>query len=448
MLSTRPDLVSPTLIEELQTLHDQVSPSPFADFEPVMAGDLGPLWAAGFRDIDTDRPLGTASLAQVYAATLADGTPVALKIQRPGVRPLVEADMALLTKAARFLARQSPRFNAVIDVSAMLGVVFDAMRPELDFTLEARNMHQARTHTADFKHLTVPTPISATPRVLIQSLAPGCSIADARPHDFSLEERAGIGRDLLAFMYRSYFLTRTFHADPHPGNILVHPGQPAHLIDWGMVGRIDRPLSTSILLVLLSLAQNDGAATAKAWIEMGHATPWAEVTDFIEDMAALVPQIATATLEELNFGVTLTAILEHSTQRGIKTSPMISVLGKSFANLEGSIRNLCPELSLIDIFEEEFRHIAFRLATEALSEKQAARTALDLILGSATAPQQTRSIIRDLSNRELTVQVNQLPMNRALQNLPLSNHKVLRDSLAVLLALTWWRRHRHHQPPT
>ncbi|RSO07052.1 ATP/GTP-binding protein [Streptomyces sp. WAC 06783] len=443
MLSTRPDLVSPAVIGELEKLHDQVSAAPFADFEPVLAGDLGPLWAAGFRDIDTDRPLGTASLAQVYRATLADGTPAALKIQRPGIRCLVEADMALLTKAARFAGRRSPRFNAVIDTNAMLGVVFDAMRPELDFVLEARNMHQAREHLADFKHLAVPAVISATPRVLVQSLAPGCSIADARPADFPLEERAGIGRDLLAFMYRSYFLTRTFHADPHPGNILVHPGEAAHLIDWGMVGRLDRPLSTSILLVLLSLAQNDGAAVAKAWIEMGHATPWAEVTAFVEDMAALVPQVATATLEELNFGVTLTAVLEHSTKRGIKTSPMISVLGKSFANLEGSIRNLCPELSLIDVFDDEFRHIAFKLVTEALSEKQAARAVLDLLLGSATAPQQARSILRDLSNRELTVQVNQLPMSQALEKLPLARHKALRDALAVLLVLTWIRRHRH-----
>ncbi|MEU1132352.1 AarF/ABC1/UbiB kinase family protein, partial [Streptomyces sp. NPDC005900] len=151
-----------------------------------------------------------------------------------------------------------------------------------------------------------------------------------------------------------------------------------------------------------------------------------------------------ASLEELNFGVTLTAVLEHSTKRGIKTSPMISMLGKSFANLEGSIRNLCPELSIIDVFEDEFRHIVFKLTTEALSEKQAARCVLDLILGSATAPQQARSIIRDLSNRELTVQVQQLPLHRALENLRPSQHKVLSGALAATLALVW---RRHQQRP-
>ncbi|MEU1134382.1 hypothetical protein ABZ383_31750, partial [Streptomyces sp. NPDC005900] len=87
----------------------------------------------------------------------------------------------------------------------------------------------------------------------------------------------------------------------------------------------------------------------------------------------------------------------------------------------------------------EFRHIVFKLTTEALSEKQAARCVLDLILGSATAPQQARSIIRDLSNRELTVQVQQLAMRRALNQFPLSGHNVL-PAAAVLAALAWWRR--------
>ncbi|MEU4800570.1 AarF/ABC1/UbiB kinase family protein [Streptomyces sp. NPDC023327] len=304
-----------------------MSEEPFAVFEPVLAQDLGPCWAKNFRDIDTDRPLGAASLAQVYRATLADGTPVALKIQRPGVRPVIEADIKLFNRATRILGRQAPRFNAVIDTHAMFGVISDVVRPELDLVLEARNMREAREQVAGYKHLRVPAVLSATPRTLVQTLAPGCSIADARRADFTQREREGICRDLLSFMYRSYFLTRTFHADPHPGNVLVHPGEPAHLIDWGVVSRIDRPLSTSILLVVLSLAQNGGAATAKAWIEMGHATPWAEITGFIEDMAALVPQVVTATLEELNFGVTLTSVLQHSTRRGIKTSPMISVLG-------------------------------------------------------------------------------------------------------------------------
>jgi ubiquinone biosynthesis protein len=185
----------------------------------------------------------------------------------------------------------------------------------------------------------------------------------------------------------------------------VHPGERATLIDWGMVGRIDRPMSTSILLLLLNLAMNDGAGSARAWIDMGSCTAHAEVPGFAGDMAALVPQVATASLEDLNFGVTLTAVLQYSTSRGIRTSPMVSILGKSFANIEGSIRHLCPELSLVDVFREELTSVVTELVKEALSAEQAMRTALEVIAGGGVGAQQLRGVTRDLAHREPALNV-------------------------------------------
>ncbi|MEU9576124.1 ABC1 kinase family protein [Streptomyces chilikensis] len=438
MLATRPDIVTPQMIDEFEKLQDEASPAPFGDFEPVLREELGPGWAGRFRDFDTERPLGTASLAQVYRAELPDGRPVAVKIQRPGVRGTVEADMKLMGTLSRFASRRAWRFNEVIDVEAMLKVVFDAMRPELDFVTEARHMTEAAKAAEDFDHVAVPEVIEATGRVLVQSLAPGTPIREADKDRFSADERRSIGQDLLAFMYRGYFVDRIFHADPHPGNIFVEPGHPATVIDWGMVGRIDRPMSNSILLLLLNLAMNDGAGTARAWIDMGSATSWANTAAFAGDMASLVPQIATASLEELNFGVTLTAVLQHSTRRGIRTSPMISVLGKSFANIEGSIRHLCPELSIIDVFSEELAGIVTDLVKESLSPQQAVRTALEVITAGASAPQQLRGLTKDLSNRDLTMRMN---LNDAR---PASRSSGLRRgagevSLALATSMLWHR---------
>ncbi|MCH6163769.1 ABC1 kinase family protein [Streptomyces marispadix] len=443
ILATRPDFVPPEMVSEFEKLHDQVSPAAFAEFEPALTQELGAGWRRRFRHIDTDSPLGTASLAQVYRAVLSDGRPAAVKIQRPGVRETVTADMKLMRTLSRFAARRAPRFNEVIDVEAMLGVVFDAMRPELDYVVEARNMTEAAEAVARFEHIAVPEVISATPRVLVQSLAPGTSIREADRDAFSLEERAGIGRDLLGFMYRGYFVDRVFHADPHPGNVFVHPGEKATIIDWGMVGRIDRPMSTSILLLLLNLAMNDGAGTARAWIDMGSTTAWAKSSAFAGDLAALVPQIATASLEELNFGVTLTALLQHSTRRGIRTSPMVSILGKSFANIEGSIRHLCPELSLIDVFSDELLGIVTDLVKEAFSPEQAVRTALEVISAGAVAPQQLRGVTRDLSNRDLSLSmtVNGTQSTRRCSGMRLGAKEVL---LGLTAAMLWRHSSRNH----
>jgi ubiquinone biosynthesis protein len=407
ILSTRPDFVPPSMIAELAELHDHVSPSPFSDFEEVLVEDLGPDWKLRFMDIDTVTPLGTASLAQVYRVTLPDGKPAVVKIQRPGVRQIVLQDMAILRKAARLVARAAPRFNAVIDIESMLGIIFDAMEPEYNFIAEARNMDRARPIVQRFKHLTVPDVLLATPRVLVQSLAPGVSIGDADRDAFTAAERNAIGRDLLALMYRGYFVDHIFHADPHPGNIFVAPGEKASLIDWGMVGRIDRRTSMLLVLALVTLAQNDGYGLAKAWIEMGRATPWAQTAAFCTDMAALVPKVSTASLEDLNFGVTLTAVLQRATKRGIQTSPMISILGKSFSNIEGSVRYLAPELSMVEVFQAELRAIMRELICQFLSEEQAARTVMELMIGATEVTNQVRGLLRDVSNRDLILQLGE-----------------------------------------
>ncbi|WP_447035736.1 ABC1 kinase family protein [Streptomyces sp. DSM 118878] len=394
ILSTRPDIVPDYVIPELEKLHDNACVLPFSEFEPVLREELGADWAMELRDIDTQQPLGAASLAQVYRATLADGRPVVVKIQRPGVRETVAQDMVILRRAARLTGRLAPRFTAVIDVEAMLEVLFEAMRPELDFTTEARNMRRAAELTASFKYLAVPDVLLATPRVLVQSLAPGRSIRHADRDAFSPHERLGIGEDLLAFVFRGFFVDRFFHADLHPGNVFVAPGEKATLIDWGMVGRTDRRTGMLLMLILLTLAQNDGHGLAKTWVELGHATPWANLGAFASDMAVLVPQIADAPLEDLNFGLTLTRVLTCSTKRGIRTSPTVAVLGKAFANVEGSVRYLAPELSLIEVFKGEMQNVMLSLAAETVSKEQVARTALELMLGIGSVTDQMSGLMR------------------------------------------------------
>jgi ubiquinone biosynthesis protein len=441
ILSTRPDIVSAEMVREFGELHDAVTVQPFSVFEPVLREELGEDWRATFRDVDTDAPLGAASLAQVYAATTADGTPVVIKVQRPGVASLVHEDARLFRRFARLLAKCAPRFTSVVDVEAMLDLLFDAMRAELDFRVEAQNMDRARREVVDFKYLDVPEVLLATRRVMLQSRAPGCSVRDADPADFTAEERIGIGRDLLAFMYRGFFTTRVFHADPHPGNVFVHPGERASLIDWGMVGRIDRRTSQAILLVLLNVAMNDGQGLARAWTEMGRAIPGADLPGFQTDMEALVPIVASASLDELNFGVTLTTVLTSSTKRGIRTNPAIALLGKAFANVEGSIRYLAPELSITETFRDELRDIVLDLVDDTFSEEQVARTALEVITSGSAVVQQIHTALQSLAENRLKIHVSQAfrldEMNRRRRTVLVT---------VALLAGAWWRRRPLREP--
>ncbi|MEV0681840.1 AarF/UbiB family protein [Actinosynnema sp. NPDC050436] len=436
MLATRPDLVSDIMICELENLHDNVVSAPFLEFADILDRDI-PTWRQRFRSIDVLTPLGSASLAQVYRVTMSDGTLAVVKIQRPRIRSVVLEDMKRMRRVARLIGRLAPKFNELIDVDATLRVMFNGMEPELDFTLEAQNMVAARRAVKEFKHLTVPKVIDATPRVLVQTLAPGVSIGVADPAAFSKKQRKGIGRDLLSFMYRGYFTEHVFHADPHPGNILVHPGRKASVIDWGMVGRIDRNLGATLVLILLAITKNDSQATARSWVEMGRATHRADLQGFASDLSMLIPRIASSSLEELNFGITLTTILAFATRRGIHTSPHVSLLGKSFANAEGSVRKLAPELSMAEVFEDAVVEILADLFADFFSKEQAGRFALEIMMGGNAALTHLRGIVNDLHNRQVTLRIGLLE-GSGYQNIK-QNQKLTHLGLGVLLALVWFR---------
>lgn len=434
MLSTRPDIVPDYIREELQNLHEEVSVAPFETFEPILEADLGPEWREMFREIHTEKPLGAASLAQVYRVVLHDGRDAVVKIQRPGVAAIMRADMALLRKLSRSFAKRVPDFNELLDIESMLGAIFTGMEPELDFTVEAQNMNNARDLIARFEHLAVPEVIHVTERVLVQQLAPGCSIRDANRSDFDEEERKAIGHELLAMMLRGVVIDRMFHADPHPGNVFVAPGQPAMIIDWGMCGRLDRRMSLGLVGIFLNLSRNDGEGLAKAWIEIGRATSRANIPAFVNDMSAFVPTISGASLDDLNFGVAFTSVLKHSTRRGIQTSPAISLIGKALANIEGSVRYLAPELEVMGVFREEFQDLAFDLVRETISEEGAAKLVLDGIQAASSAPEQARSILRDAANRESGMRVTERrgPL--------LANDPLLKALVVVALARMVWPR--------
>ena len=448
MLSTRPDVIPQPLIDEFQSLHEKVAVAPFSVFETVLEDEIGRDWRNVFAEIDTEHPLGAASLAQVYRVRLQSGEPAVVKIQRPGTAKTMRDDMGLMRSAARQLARRRPDLNEVLDIEAMLEGIFQAMEPELDFNLEAANMEQAREFVSEFEHLAVPEPIFVTEKVLVQQLAPGRSIRNVNRDKIPEAQRAAIGAELLAFMYRGFWVNGMFHADPHPGNIYIEPGEKAFIIDWGMVGRLDRRMALISATVIIGIAQNDGMSVAKSWIEMGRATSWANIPGFINDLSAFVPSVSGSSMENLNLGIVLTSILKFSTRRGIETPPALGLLGKAFANIEGSVRYLAPEISMIDVFQEEFEDIVFTMAQHLVSNEYAAQVVMNLLAGATSAPEQTRSLIRDLSNRELTLQVSEaIPRRSRREDREDQRARAMRRTIAAVAVIALWRdRHNHHSP--
>jgi ubiquinone biosynthesis protein len=434
VLASRPDLVPQTICVELGRLHDQVRPDPFPRIERVLEAELGTGWRREFSDVDIARPLGSASLAQAYAVILKDGRQAVLKVQRPGVRERVLADMAGARRLAWMIGHAAPRMTEVFDLEATLASMFDCMRPEFDFTLEAAQMTAARAVAADYPLVSVPEVYRATPRVLVQSRAPGRALASADLISLPGKMRRTACAQLLAFMYRSYFVERVFHADPHPGNVFIDPQHGITLIDWGMVGRIDRTLGSIGVQLFISLAQCDAPGVASAWTQMGHAGPQADIAGFREDIARLVPFVAARTMADLNFGQTLATILKSACRRGIRTSPMMGMLGKSVSNIESTIRMIAPELSATGAFEEALGEVMTGLTRDYLSGTELAYQVVAAITTTHSGMNDLNNLLRDIATRDLTARAASTGRAGTLR-------RVVTPAAVAGVVLWWLRRH-------
>ncbi|MCX4824508.1 AarF/UbiB family protein [Streptomyces sp. NBC_01142] len=268
LMSTRRDLLPAPYIEELSHLQDQVPPAPWAEVEAALLAGLGAPPDEVFAEFD-HLPLAAASIAQVHAAVLHDGTRVIVKVQRPGIRDLVERDLDIVNRLAATLQSRTD-WGSSLRLTELAQGFAVALREELDFRVEARNMKAVR-HAAEARkdgsvHMPVLYEQLSTERVLVMSRIDGVPLGQARTE--SEEHGRALARTLFTALLNQIVYDGVFHADPHPGNILLRPdGSPA-LLDFGSVGRIDAGLRDAMAGLFLAVDRGDPAALRDALLEI------------------------------------------------------------------------------------------------------------------------------------------------------------------------------------
>jgi ubiquinone biosynthesis protein len=447
MLSTRPDLVSQTVIDALQDLHEQVMVRPFSEFEPVLVKNLGAHWRYRFKEIDTEVPLGAASIAQVYRAVQNDGTEVVLKVQRPGVAASTRLDMEILAQAVKLAMKRAPNVAEIFQPEAMLEVVFSAMRPEIDFTVEAANMEEFDEMLEQFDHLVVPEVLDVTKEVLIMTKAPGVSVRECNLEDFSNKEREAIARDMCAMLFHGFMVDGLFHADPHPGNVFVAPGEPATVIDFGMVGRIDRRMALGYTRFMMATALNDGEAAGRAALEMGTLTSRANVPGFLSDMQRYIPTMAKQSLQNMEFGNDFNQFLVFCTNRGIAVNPGIALFGKATANLEGTLRRFAPELTPFDVFRDTMGDIVRDQAKQMMAEEEILRIANEAFSASRSLPEQGRYLLQAIVNGQYVMRIrdDSATLHEDRED---ARARAMRRTLIGIAAAVMWFDHKRRRPPS
>ncbi|GAB4150556.1 MAG: AarF/ABC1/UbiB kinase family protein [Candidatus Promineifilaceae bacterium] len=313
-LSARVDILPPEVTEELAGLQDEVSPVPNEAIQQVLQTELGDL-SRRFAEIDA-APLAAASLGQAHAAWLlpasADqrhngqppqrGAPVVIKVQRPGIEDLVRTDLSALRVVARWVMRYHP-IRRRANVPALLEEFARTLWEELDYHAEAGNAERFALIFADEPDVRVPAVYwqHSTNRVLTLERMAGIKITDTEAIRAANIDTARVADRLLEVYFRQFFLEGFFHADPHPGNLFINPGDPLGadaprpfelvFVDFGMMGHIKESLSQNLQKVLVSVARQDAHTLTQAYMDMGFLLPGADLERIEEAQKALLERI-------------------------------------------------------------------------------------------------------------------------------------------------------------
>lgn len=341
ILSTRPDLLSPELIAELEKLQDSVKPLTEAEVVQVMEQELRVPWEDLFSSIESE-PLAAGTIGQVHRATLDDGRHVVIKVQRPNAEEEILRDLGLFEVfAEKALARDALR--ATVDIPALVEHLSESLRRELDFRQEAANIERMRELLVPYDRLEVPLlhPELSTSRLLVLEFVEGVSILDAPQGS----ERLEAGRQLLEAFSRHILVDGFFHADPHPGNMIWSDGK-IYLLDLGMVGELGPELREILVLLLLAFARDDPKFLGEAMLMLAgeERRDDLDLSALEGDLASFIERFRIGSLRDIEIGPMLDGLLRIASRHGIRLPASLALSSKAFGQMQLAATNLDPTL--------------------------------------------------------------------------------------------------------
>ena len=342
ILSTRPDILPPVFIDEFQKLQDNAVDVPFEKIREQVEQEFGATIEQTFSTFD-EKPLATASMAQVHRATLKDGTEVAVKVQRPGIEPQIISDLSLLYNFA-LIGEATIDEVGIYNPVAIVKEFERAIREELNFLIEAANTRRARANcTLEGVLISEVIDELTTSRVITQTFIAGRPIHEVEPGTDRAYKLVNIAME-AAFL--QIFQDGFFHGDPHPGNMVVTDDEVAFL-DWGLVGRISRAQQDQLIDLIVSIIANDLDGITRIVLRMGRPEGRVNLRNLRRDIEIVRDRYLTLPLEEIEVTSLMTDIMSIAHDYRIRVNPEYALLTKATATVEGILRTVYPDLDIV-----------------------------------------------------------------------------------------------------
>lgn len=430
-LSTRADLLPADVVAELTLLQDSVPPLPAGVAERAIQDALGSAAREVFLDFDPE-PLAAASIAQVHRATLCSGEAVALKIRRPGIETVIESDLAILFDLAS-LAERYVADACLYSVSELVSEFARTIRKEQDLVREGRLIERVASQFAGDPTVRFPRvcwPLT-TPAILTMEFLDGVKVsavgtAEAPGLDPRLVARRGADAVL-----RQVLVHGLFHADPHPGNVLVLSGSVVAFIDFGIVGRIDRQMRDWLAETILAIGRHDAERLAEIVVSVAKPLRTVDMPELTRDLEEMLDAYADVSLGALSMSAVFASITDAMSRHRLRLPADLLLLIKSVTTIEAVGRQLDPSFKMVEHatpFVQSLIEQKHSPAALALRAADAGREALSAL---RTLPANLAEITRKIRTDGMQVQFVHRNLDFFVREMDRSSNRL---SFAVVIA--------------
>jgi predicted unusual protein kinase regulating ubiquinone biosynthesis (AarF/ABC1/UbiB family) len=417
VLSSRADLIQPQYLAALERLQDAVEPFPYDDAVRIVGEELGVRPSKVFADFDPT-PIAAASLGQVHRAMLRDGRAVAVKVQRPGVRERIIADLDALSDVATVLERLG-RTVRHLDVPALLEEFRLTLLAELDYRQEARNLVTLAHQLRDFDRLLVPLPIDdfTSARVLTMDYLEGTKITRVGGVEWTEVDGRALADDLFRAYLHQVLVDGFFHADPHPGNVLLTPDHRLALIDLGMVGRLSARLQEQLFRLVLAIADSRADEAAAVVIGLGERLDDFDEPGLEHMVVDLIARHATMTARDFQVGRVMLELSRRGTRHGLRLPSELALLGKTLLNLDEIGRLLDRDFDVHGSIRRNATGLMRQRMLRSATSGRAFSSALDLRELAERLPARINRILESLAGNDLRLKVEMIDQGAIIEGL-------------------------------
>jgi ubiquinone biosynthesis protein len=435
LFSNRPDILPEAWTEEFKHLQDDVASTPFDSIRKQVEAELGRPMEELFASVE-EKPLATASIAQVHGAVLPDGTKVVIKVQKPDIEPVIETDMSLLYFLAGLVERAFPDMR-LFDPTGLVDQFAETLRGELDFTTEASNMVKFRTNLKGHPDIVIPTVHweCSSRRVLCLERLHGIKIGDIEALDaagFDRKRLAALGAEGLI---QQVLVDGFFHGDLHPGNVFALEGNRIGLVDFGMVGRLTPQDRETLAAIFVAVMMQDFDALAREVISLcGEEVDLETERRLGKRFREIGEPYLGLPMSEFPIGEILVKLGKAQVEAGLTVPSDLLLLYKVLMEIESSGRRLDPGFNFLDYGQQHTRHLLMQRYSPQRLAREAWKFFLDFQTLARILPQQLGDLLRRLNKGPLALEVASPDLRRM--------HDALRGSGWIiawsLVAATLW----------